>query len=101
MTEQFYVAIELARVGRISAAIEDFYVAIELVTTENSAAHDRAGLLKVGVQDNVALCCVATEAATRAQQTKPGASDRPSQAHTTGLGRAQQRCAHNRGNLSR
>ena len=40
MTEQFYVAIELARGGRISIAIEDFYVAIELATKESFAAHD-------------------------------------------------------------
>ena len=62
-TEQFYVAIELVRVGRI-------YVATELPTTESSAAHDRAGSVKAGAHDSVALCCVAIEAhqAKRARQ---------------------------------
>ena len=53
MTEQFYVAIELARVGRISIATEDFYVTIELDTTESSTAHDRAGRAKASVHDRV------------------------------------------------
>ena len=66
MTKQFYVAIELARVGRISIAIEDFYVATELATIESSIAHDRARE-KAGVHDSVALCCVAIKEAMCAQ----------------------------------
>ena len=34
MTEHFYVAIELARVVKISVAIEDFYVTTELATAK-------------------------------------------------------------------
>ena len=75
--EQFYVAIELARVGRISVLIEDFYAAIELATTESSTAHDRVGRGKVGAHDSVTPCCVATEEAMSEQQTRPGAHDRP------------------------
>ena len=52
-TEKFYVAIELARVGRIS-------VVTNLVTTESSAAHDRAGRTKTSTHHSVAPCCVAT-----------------------------------------
>ena len=54
MTECFYVAIELARVERISVATWDFYVATELTTKESSAAHDRAGRAKAGAHDSVA-----------------------------------------------
>ena len=57
MTEQFYVAIELARVGRNYVTTEDFWVATELATTESSTAHDRAGRVKVGAQYGAALCC--------------------------------------------
>ena len=45
-TEKFYVAIELAKVGRIS-------VAIELATTESSATHDSARRAKAGAHDSV------------------------------------------------
>ena len=75
--EQFYVAIELARVRRISVAIEDFYIATGLATTKISAAHDRAGRAKVGAHDSVALCCLATEKAMRARQTRPSVHNRP------------------------
>ena len=50
---QFYVAIELARVGRISIAIQDFYVATKLATIESFAAHDRVGHVKASVHDRV------------------------------------------------
>ena len=52
--EQFYVAIELAKLRRNSVAIKDFWVAIELAITESSAAHDKVGRAKAGVQDS---CC--------------------------------------------
>ena len=45
--------------------------------TESFVAHDRAGRAKAGVHDNVAPCCVATEEAMCARQTKPSAHDRP------------------------
>ena len=60
---KFYVAIELARVRRISVATEDFYVATYLATTESSAAHNKARRAKAGVHDSVASCCVSTEEA--------------------------------------
>ena len=86
MTEQFYVVIELARVGRISVMIEDFYVATKLATTESSAAHDKAGCEKAGAHDSVAPCCVATEEAMCARQTRLSVRNRPGQAYTIGNG---------------
>ena len=80
-TEQLYVAIELAKVGIISVAIKDFYVSIELARTEGSAAHDRAGRARVGAHNSVAPCCVTTEKAMRAKQTRIGVHDRG--AHVT------------------
>ena len=53
-TECFYVVTELARVGKIS-------IAIELATTESFAAHDRVGRAKASAHDSVAPCCVAIE----------------------------------------
>ena len=85
MTEKFYVVIELARVGRISIAIEDFYVTIEMATIENPAAHDRAGCAKASTHDSVALCCVVTEEARRARQAMSRAHDRP-WVRTTSIG---------------
>ena len=67
---KFYVAIELASVGRISIAMEDFYVLIELATIESSAAHDRAGRAKAGMHDSVVLCCVTKEEAMPVRQTR-------------------------------
>ena len=61
--EQFYVAIEFARVGRISVVIKDFYVATELATIESSAAHDRDERMKAGAHNSVASCCVVIEKA--------------------------------------
>ena len=55
----------------------DFYVTTELATTEISAAHDRAGRAKASAHNNVAPCCVATEEATPARQTKPGTHNGP------------------------
>ena len=75
-TEQFYVAIELAKVGIISIAIKDFYVSIELAKTEGSAAHDKAGRARAGSNNSVAPCCVTTEKAMYAKQTRLGAHDR-------------------------
>ena len=69
-TEQFYVAIELTRVRRISVATEDFYVAIELVTTESFTAHDLVGRVKASAHDSVASCCVATEETIRSKKRK-------------------------------
>ena len=80
MTEQFYVAIELAKVGRISVATEDFYVATELATTESSAAHDRVGHAKADAYDSVAPCCVVTKETILVRQTKPGAHKRGARA---------------------
>ena len=83
MIEQFYVVIELARVGRIFVATEDFYILTELATTKCSATYDRARRAKVGVHDSVASCCVETEEAMHERQTRPGAHDRPGQARAT------------------
>ena len=85
-TEQFYVAIELARVGRNSVATEDFWVATELVTIESSTAHDMAGRAKAGAHDSEAPRCVATEEGMSVRQTKPGARDRSGQTRMIGLG---------------
>ena len=82
MIKQFYVAIELAKVGRIS-------IATELATIESSAAHDRARHEKTGAYDSVAPCCVTIEEAMHARQTRPDARDIPSQEHTTSLGHAR------------
>ena len=101
MIEQFYVAIDLARGGRISIAIQDFYVAIELATTESFAAHDRVGCAKTGGNDSVALCCVAIEEAMHARQTRPGGRDRPGQVHIIGLWCTRQSCARDKGILLR
>ena len=77
MTRQFYVVVELARVGRISVVTEDFYVTTELATTKSSAAHDKVGRAKAGAHNSVAPCCVATEEAMCTRQTRPGVHDRP------------------------
>ena len=69
-TEQFYVTIELARLGGIS-------IATKLSMIESFATHERAGRTKAGTHDSVALCCVAIEEAMHARQTRPGAYDRP------------------------
>ena len=47
----------------------------ELVTTESSAAHDMAKCTKAGAHDSVASCCVTTEEAMLARQTRPGVTD--------------------------
>ena len=98
-TEQFYVAIELARVGRISISTKDFYVMIELAMTESFAAHDRVGRAKAGAHDSVAPCCVATEEAMRARQTRLGVRDIPDQTCATDQARGARQTleAHNRG----
>ena len=75
--EQFYVATELAKVGRIYVVTKDFYVATELATTESSATHDKAGRAKASTHDSVTPCCVPTEEAMCARQTRLGAHDRP------------------------
>ena len=69
-TRRNYVTIELARVGRIS-------IATKLAMIESFATHERDGRTKVGAHNSVALCCVATEVAMRARQTRIGAYDRP------------------------
>ena len=73
----FYVVTKSARVGGIYVVTGDFFVATELTTTESSAAHDRAGRSKAGAHNNVAPCCVATEEAILARQTKPSTHDKP------------------------
>ena len=75
--ECFYVAIEFARVGRISVATGDFYVTTVLATTESSAAHDRAGRAKAGTHDSVAPCYLMTEEVMCSRQTRPGVHDGP------------------------
>ena len=51
--------------------------------TESSSSHDKAGLAKADAHDSVATCCVETEEATRARQTKPSARYRPGHGCTT------------------
>ena len=73
---------ELAKVGRIS-------VATKLATTKSFVAHNRIRRVKVSAHDNVEQCCVTTEEAMHARQTRPGPRDILGQARTTSLGRAQ------------
>ena len=86
-TEQFYVATELARVGRIYVVIKDFYVVTELATIESSAAHDKARNAKASTYDSVTPCCVPTEEAMRARQTRLGAHERDARATENSLSR--------------
>ena len=85
------ITTELVGEGRISIAIGDFYVVTKLDTTESSTAHDRVGHEKAGAHDSVAPCCVTTEEARHARQTRLGVHGKPGQACTTSLGRAHQR----------
>ena len=77
-TEQFYVAIELDRVGRKSVTIKDFWVATKLAMIESSAAHDRPGHVKARAHHSAVPRYVMTEKAMLVRQTKPGTCNRPS-----------------------
>ena len=71
-TEQFYVALELARVGRNSIAIKEFWVVTELAMTESSTAYDRAGHAKAGAHDRSMPHCVVIKEAMCMHQTRSG-----------------------------